>query len=169
MVSDADLHRLSVRTGRHLLAGAATLCTAESCTAGWIAKTLTDVPGSSDWFDSGYVCYSNAAKVRDLGVAEATLAAQGAVSEAVVREMAQGALARTGTTLALAVTGIAGPTGAVQGKPVGTVWFALAQRRGRAVEINTRVKFFQGDRDAVRRKAVQFALERVLALEWLIQ
>ncbi len=124
---------------------------------------------ATDWFDSGYVCYSNAAKVRDLGVAEATLAAQGAVSEAVVREMAQGALARTGTTLALAVTGIAGPTGAVQGKPVGTVWFALAQRRGRAVEINTRVKFFQGDRDAVRRKAVQFALERVLALEWLIQ
>jgi nicotinamide-nucleotide amidase len=165
MVSDEDLLRLSVRTGRHLLGAGARLVTAESCTAGWIAKVLTDVPGSSDWFDSGYVCYSDAAKKRDLGVAAETLRTQGAVSEPTVREMATGALERTGADLALSVSGIAGPTGAVAGKPVGTVWFALAHRRGRAVEIVARVKFFKGDRDAVRRKSVQFALQLVLALE----
>jgi nicotinamide-nucleotide amidase len=169
MVSDADLQRLAVRLGRHLLAGNASLSTAESCTAGWIAKVVTDVPGSSDWFESGFVCYSNASKTRDLAVPLAMLDAQGAVSEPVVRAMAVGALQRTGATLAIAVSGIAGPTGAVPGKPVGTVWFAVAQRRGRAVEVEARVKFFQGDRDAVRRKAVQFALQRVLAIEWPIQ
>jgi nicotinamide-nucleotide amidase len=165
MVSDEDLLRLSVRTGRHLLTAGARLATAESCTAGWIAKVLTDVPGSSDWFDSGYVCYSDAAKKRDLGVAAETLRTQGAVSEPTVREMATGALERTGADLALSVSGIAGPSGAVPGKPVGTVWFALAHRRGRAVELVARVKFFKGDRDAVRRKSVQFALQLVLALE----
>ncbi|MFO1427366.1 MAG: nicotinamide-nucleotide amidohydrolase family protein [Steroidobacteraceae bacterium] len=165
MVSDEDLLRLAVRTGRHLLAGGVRMVTAESCTAGWIAKVLTDVPGSSDWFECGYVCYSNAAKQRDLGVQAATLEGQGAVSEPAVREMALGALERTGAALAIAVSGIAGPTGAVAGKPVGTVWFALAHRRGRAVELNARVKFFKGDRDAVRRKSVQFALQLVLGLE----
>ena len=165
MVSDEDLLRLSVRTGRHLLGAGERLATAESCTAGWIAKVLTDVPGSSDWFESGYVCYSDAAKQRDLGVAAATLRTQGAVSEPTVREMASGALERTGADLALSVSGIAGPTGAVSGKPVGTVWFALAHRRGQAVEVVARVKFFKGDRDAVRRKSVQFALQLVLALE----
>ncbi len=165
MVSDEDLLRLSVRTGRHLLGAGARLATAESCTAGWIAKVLTDVPGSSDWFESGYVCYSDAAKQRDLGVAAATLRTQGAVSEPTVHEMAAGALERTGADLALSVSGIAGPTGAVSGKPVGTVWFALAHRRGQAVEVVARVKFFKGDRDAVRRKSVQFALQLVLALE----
>jgi nicotinamide-nucleotide amidase len=165
MVSDEDLLRLSVRTGRHLLGAGARLVTAESCTAGWIAKVLTDVPGSSDWFDSGYVCYSDAAKKRDLGVVAETLRTQGAVSEPTVREMATGALERTGADLALSVSGIAGPSGAVAGKPVGTVWFALAHRRGQAVEIIARVKFFKGDRDAVRRKSVQFALQLVLALE----
>ena len=165
MVSDEDLLRLSVRTGRHLLGAGVRLATAESCTAGWIAKVLTDVPGSSDWFESGYVCYSDAAKQRDLGVAAATLRTQGAVSEPTVREMASGTLERTGADLALSVSGIAGPTGAVSGKPVGTVWFALAHRRGQAVEVVARVKFFKGDRDAVRRKSVQFALQLVLALE----
>jgi nicotinamide-nucleotide amidase len=126
---------------------------------------LTDVPGSSEWFESGWVCYSNAAKTRDLGVAEDTLTRSGAVSEPAVREMATGALERTGVDIAVAVSGIAGPTGATQGKPVGTVWFAVAYRRGRAVEIIARVKFFKGDRDAVRRKSVQFALQLVLGLE----
>jgi nicotinamide-nucleotide amidase len=165
MVSDDELLRLSVRTGRHLLGAGARLVTAESCTAGWIAKVLTDVPGSSDWFDCGYVCYSDAAKKRDLGVSAETLRSQGAVSEPTVRELAAGALERTGADLALAVSGIAGPTGAVPGKPVGTVWFALAHRRGRAVEAVARVKFFKGDRDAVRRKSAQFALQLVLGLE----
>ncbi len=165
MVSDEDLQRLSIRTGRHLLAGGHRIVTAESCTAGWIAKLLTDIPGSSDWFECGYVCYSNAAKIRDLEVREATLERQGAVSEQAVREMASGALARSGASLVVAVSGIAGPTGAMPGKPVGTVWFAVAQRRGQALEMLARVKFFKGDRDAVRRKSVQFALQLVLALE----
>jgi nicotinamide-nucleotide amidase len=165
MVSDEDLLRLSVRTGRHLLAAGARLATAESCTAGWIAKALTDVPGSSDWLDCGYVCYSNSAKQRDLGVLAATLESQGAVSEQTVREMATGAIERTGVDIAVAVSGIAGPTGASMGKPVGTVWFALAHRRGQAVEVTARVKFFKGERDAVRRKSVQFALQLVLALD----
>ena len=165
MVSDADLQRLSIRTGRHLLAAGCRLVTAESCTAGWIAKVLTDIPGSSDWFDCGYVCYSNESKQRDLGVSAATLSQLGAVSEPTVREMARGAIARTGAPLALAVSGIAGPTGAAQGKPVGTVWFALAHRRGQGIEDVARVKFFKGDRDAVRRKSVQFALQLVLGLE----
>jgi nicotinamide-nucleotide amidase len=162
MVTDDELLRLSVRTGRQLRYAALRLATAESCTAGWIAKVLTDISGSSDWFECGYVVYSNAAKVRDLGVREATLAAQGAVSEPTVSEMAAGALERSGVDLAIAVSGIAGPTGAVPGKPVGTVWFAIAQRRGQAVESIARVKFFKGDRDAIRRKAVQFALQLVL-------
>ena len=165
MVNDEELLKLSIRTGRHLLAAKQKITTAESCTAGWIAKLLTDVPGSSEWFESGWVCYSNAAKMRDLGVAEDTLTRSGAVSEPAVREMATGALERSGADLAIAVSGIAGPTGATQGKPVGTVWFALAHRRGRAVEIIARVKFFKGDRDAVRRKSAQFALQLVLALE----
>jgi nicotinamide-nucleotide amidase len=165
MVTDEELLKLSIRTGRHLLAAKQKITTAESCTAGWIAKMLTDVPGSSEWFESGWVCYSNAAKTRDLGVAEDTLTRSGAVSEPAVREMATGALERTGVDIAVAVSGIAGPTGATQGKPVGTVWFAVAYRRGRAVEIIARVKFFKGDRDAVRRKSVQFALQLVLGLE----
>jgi nicotinamide-nucleotide amidase len=165
MVTDEDLLKLSIRTGRHLLAAKKKIATAESCTAGWIAKALTDVPGSSEWFESGWVCYSNAAKQRDLGVADDTLVRSGAVSEPAVREMATGALERTGADIAIAVSGIAGPTGAVTGKPVGTVWFALAYRRGRATEIIARVKFFKGDRDAVRRKSVQFALQLVLGLE----
>jgi nicotinamide-nucleotide amidase len=165
MVSDEELLKLSIRTGRHLLAAKQKIATAESCTAGWIAKVLTDVPGSSEWFESGWVCYSNAAKIRDLGVAEDTLTRSGAVSEPTVREMATGALERSGVDIAVAVSGIAGPTGATPGKPVGTVWFAVARRRGRAVEISARVKFFKGDRDAVRRKAVQFTLQLVLGLE----
>lgn len=165
MVNDEDLLKLSIRTGRHLLAARQKIATAESCTAGWIAKTLTDVPGSSEWFECGWVCYSNAAKQRDLGVAEDTLVRSGAVSEPTVRAMALGALERSGAGLAIAVSGIAGPTGAMPGKPVGTVWFALAHRRGQAVEVIARVKFFKGDRDAVRRKSVQFALQLVLALE----
>ena len=165
MVTDEDLTRLSIRTGRHLLAAKARIVTAESCTAGWIAKLLTDVPGSSEWFDCGWVTYSNSAKSRDLGVREDTLTRQGAVSEQAVREMAAGALERSGADIAIAVSGIAGPTGASQGKPVGTVWFALAHRRGRAVEFVARVKFFKGDRDTVRRKSVQFALQLVLGLE----
>ena len=165
MATDSALFALARAVGAQLFAARWRLVTAESCTAGWIAKAITDVPGSSAWFDGGYVTYSNEAKGRDLGVPTALLAAHGAVSEPVVRAMAEGALRRTGVEVALATSGIAGPDGGVPGKPVGTVWFALAHRRGQAVEITTRVKFFKGDRDAVRRKSVQFALQLILALE----
>ncbi len=141
------------------------LVTAESCTGGWIAKLCTDVDGSSDWFDCGFVCYSNAAKQRDLGVTEKLIEAEGAVSEPVVRAMAEGAIARTSASIAIAVSGIAGPSGAVPGKPVGTVWFALARRNSTALECQGHLIQFDGDRDAVRRQAVEYALNLLRVLE----
>lgn len=149
---------LASEVAEHLIQNGQRLVLAESCTGGWVAKCLTDVPGSSAWFDSGFITYSNAAKTRDLGVRTETLEREGAVSSPTVQEMAEGAIARTGATVAVALSGIAGPTGAVSGKPIGTVWFCLTLRRGVALESNCRVKFFKGDRDAVRRKSVEFAL-----------
>jgi nicotinamide-nucleotide amidase len=108
------------------------IVTAESCTGGWIAKAFTDAAGSSRWFECGYVTYSNAAKVRDLGVASRTLDEHGAVSEPTVREMAAGALRVSGADVAIAVSGIAGPDGGSAEKPVGTVWLCVARRRGGA-------------------------------------
>src|SRR5215470_20113440 len=106
MPDDAQLYELATRVGRRLLASKRRMVTAESCTGGWIAKALTDVPGSSQWFECGYVTYSNAAKMRDLGVAAATLESFGAVSEQTVREMAEGSLRVAGATVALALSGI---------------------------------------------------------------
>ena len=165
MHTDSDLLKLSVRLGHHMLLAAARITVAESCTAGWLAKCITDVPGSSQWFECGYITYANVAKHRELGVRNETLEQQGAVSEATVREMALGALTRSGADMSVALSGIAGPDGATPGKPVGTVWFALALRRGHAVETVARVKFFKGDRETVRRQAVQFALQLVLGTE----
>ncbi|HEX5160159.1 MAG TPA: CinA family protein [Steroidobacteraceae bacterium] len=147
-----------------LLAAQRRLVTAESCTGGWIAKLCTDIAGSSDWFDCGFVCYSNAAKIRDLGVAEKLIETEGAVSDAVVRAMAEGALARTGANVAVAVSGIAGPGGAVPGKPVGTVWFALAHRRVDRLESQGHLIQFDGDRDAVRRQSVEYAFKLLRGL-----
>jgi nicotinamide-nucleotide amidase len=161
MVSDRELLGLAERVGAALTARGWHLATAESCTAGWIAKVLTDVAGSSAWFDGGYVVYSDAAKRRDLGVRADTLAAHGAVSAATAREMGEGALQRTGADLVVAVTGIAGPGGAVPGKPVGTVWFAVSVRGEDRVESAVCAQLFDGDREAVRRAAVRFALELV--------
>jgi nicotinamide-nucleotide amidase len=141
------------------------MVTAESCTAGWIAKAMTDVAGSSHWFECGYVVYSNAAKMRDLGVSQQTLDTHGAVSEQTVREMARGALRVSGADVAVAVSGIAGPNGSVPGKPVGTVWFAVATRRGDDVVIDARRQLFERDRETVRRRSVEFAFELVLQLE----
>ena len=165
MPDDAVLFDLATRVGRRLLGSGRRMVTAESCTAGWIAKALTDIAGSSQWFDSGYVTYSNAAKVRDLGVSQQTLDAHGAVSEQTVREMARGALRVTGADVAVAVSGIAGPNGGVPGKPVGTVWFAIASKRGDDVAIESRRQLFERDREAIRRRAVEYALELVLQLE----
>lgn len=156
--SDHDLARLAARVGRHLLKGRRCVAMAESCTGGWIAKALTDIAGSSQWFTEGFVTYSNESKVRRLGVSRAVLKTKGAVSEATVREMAAGALRRSGAQLAVAVTGIAGPDGAAPGKPVGTVWLGWAKRRGRVVAVAVQLKHFRGDREAVRRKTVRAAL-----------
>lgn len=134
------------------------LATAESCTGGWIAKACTDLAGSSEWFESGAVTYSNRAKQALLGVTTATLEKHGAVSRECALEMVAGALARFEASVAVAVTGIAGPTGGTPDKPVGTVWIAW-QRRGR--EACAEQFRFEGDRDAVRRQTVAVALEGI--------
>jgi nicotinamide-nucleotide amidase len=133
--TDQSLAHLAARVGRHLLDSRRSVATAESCTGGWIAKAMTDIAGSSDWFTEGFITYSNESKTRSLGVPRSVLHAQGAVSEAAVRAMARGALKRSGAALSVAVTGIAGPGGAVAGKPVGTVWLSWAERRGRSIRV----------------------------------
>ena len=165
MSSNTDLQALAVGVGHFLLRSDRRLVSAESCTGGFIAKALTDIPGSSQWFECGYVTYSNAAKTRDLGVLPRTLVEHGAVSEAVVREMAAGALRVAGVDVAIAVTGIAGPEGATPGKPVGTVWFGTCVRRAAQVEVAARREQFAGDRDAVRRRSVEYALKLILNLK----
>jgi nicotinamide-nucleotide amidase len=159
--SDLTLLRLARRVGRALVARNWRVATAESCTAGWVAKALTDVPGSSRWVEGGYIVYSNAAKMRDLNVSMATLRRHGAVSGATVLAMARGAVRATGAELAIAISGIAGPDGGTVHKPVGTVWFGMAIRR-RRVPASATVRIFSGDRDAVRRQAVAFALQLIL-------
>jgi nicotinamide-nucleotide amidase len=138
------------------------LATAESCTGGGIAAACTDLAGSSCWFDRGFVTYSNAAKQDMLGVPAALIETHGAVSEAVARAMAQGALARSAATVSIAVTGIAGPGGAVPGKPVGTVWFAWAERQGQQGRVTVECRRFEGDRATVRAETVEHALKRLV-------
>jgi nicotinamide-nucleotide amidase len=164
-MTDPELLELATEVGQALLARRWRLATAESCTGGYIAKTLTDIAGSSQWFECGYVTYSNAAKVRDLGVAAATLAEHGAVSEATVRDMASGALRVADVDVAVAVTGIAGPEGALPGKPVGMVWFGCALRSEARRRIEAHVAQFTGDRETVRRLSVQYALKLILELK----
>jgi nicotinamide-nucleotide amidase len=161
--SDAKLNRLAARVGRRLLKEHRQVVTAESCTGGWIAKALTDIAGSSHWFIEGFVTYSNGSKMRRLGVSRAVLEKNGAVSEQTVRAMAAGALRRTKAQVAVAVTGIAGPDGAVPGRPVGTVWLGWATRHGGTIRVATQLKHFRGGRDAVRRKTVRLALQGLLA------
>jgi len=155
----SDLSELSQQLANTLLQQHKQLAVAESCTGGWLAKCLTDIPGSSRWFERGFVTYSNAAKQEMLGVPPATLQREGAVSEAVVAEMAAGALQHSAADLAIAISGIAGPGGAVPGKPVGTVCFGTAQKD---TEVQSDTQHFEGDRDAVRRQAVAWALARLL-------
>jgi nicotinamide-nucleotide amidase len=137
------------------------LATAESCTGGWVAEAVTSVAGSSGWFERGFVTYSNAAKRENLGVSRRTLLRHGAVSEQTAREMARGALNNSRADIAVSITGIAGPGGAVPGKPVGTVCFAWAQGR----KIRSETKRFSGGRSRVRRQSVVHALRGVL--KWL--
>jgi len=156
---DKHLSDIAVLVGRQLMAQGKTLATAESCTGGWIAKTITDVPGSSAWFERGFVSYCNKAKQEMLGVSEQILAAHGAVSEQTARAMVAGALAHSDADCAVAVTGIAGPDGGSPDKPVGTVFIAW-QTRG--IEATVVRKQFSGDRQQVRLETVKTALEGCL-------
>ena len=160
--TDASIHALAQRVAERLLSTGRSLVVAESCTGGWVAKACTDLPGSSRWFLGGVVTYSDDLKVGLLGVSADTLRQQGAVSQAVVREMAVGALERLDGDISVAVSGIAGPDGGVPGKPVGTVWFAWAVRHADQLEVRTALERLDGDREAVRRQAVASALGGVL-------
>jgi nicotinamide-nucleotide amidase len=160
--TDRDLEASALKLGRALHIRGWRLAAAESCTGGWIAKVLTDVAGSSQWFDGGVVAYSNAAKTALLGVGSDLLAAHGAVSEEAVYAMAEGARSRFATELAVAVSGIAGPGGGTADKPVGTVHFAWASPTGTTAAR----RIFAGSREAVRRQTVALALERLVDLVW---
>ena len=153
--AERRLNGLASQLGEILVAAGYRVTSAESCTGGWIAKVMTDIAGSSRWFDRGFVTYSNAAKQAMVGVQTQTLARHGAVSEAVVREMALGALARSEAELSVAVSGVAGPGGGAADKPVGTVWFAWC---GPGAAVDCEWRRFAGDREAVRRQTVEHAL-----------
>ena len=157
--TDDELQLLSAQVGQAAMAMGLRLATAESCTGGWIAKCLTDIPGSSSWFDRGFVSYSNRAKAELLGVPAALIDRSGAVSEAVALAMAEGALAHSEARLCVAVTGIAGPGGGTPDKPVGTVWFAWA---GADQPSRAQCHQFSGNREAVRRETVATALRGLL-------
>ena len=154
-----ELTGLAEQVGEALLKRGRVLATAESCTGGWVAKLVTDVVGSSEWFDRGFVTYSNASKQDMLGVPAETLESDGAVSENTVTAMVSGALHHSCADVALAISGIAGPGGGRPGKPVGTVCFAW-QQRGRAARVET--QHFSGDRNNVRQQAVFHALRFLL-------
>jgi len=158
---DRDLFDLATRVGDALKAQGLMLAAAESCTGGWISQALTAVPGSSNWFERGFVTYTYISKREMLGVSQETLGAYGAVSEQTVREMVTGALANSHAQIAVAVSGTAGPDGGTADKPVGTVCFAWSVKNG---EPRTAIRQFNGDREAVRRASVKFALEGVLDL-----
>jgi nicotinamide-nucleotide amidase len=152
---------LALQAGSALKSHGLKLVTAESCTGGGVAQAVTDVAGSSSWFERGFITYSNLSKQQMLGVSEETLRQHGAVSEATVREMVAGALANSAAQVATAVSGIAGPDGGTQDKPVGTVWFAWGIKQGLTM---ARVHHLAGDRSEVRARAVDIALQGVIEL-----
>ena len=154
-ITDSSLEQLAHRVGQYLLLNNKKLCTAESCTGGWVAKCCTDIAGSSGWFERGFITYSNDSKHDLLDVSDTTLEQHGAVSEETVIEMARGALNNSKADISIATTGIAGPDGGSESKPVGTVWFGLAS----STVTKSKVHYFSGDRDAIRRQAVMVALQ----------
>ncbi len=156
-----EMNRLAVQVGESLKAHGIMLVTAESCTGGGVASAVTEIAGSSAWFDRGFVTYSNQSKVDMLSVSNETLMRFGAVSEATVREMVAGALRHNSAQISLAVSGIAGPGGGTPDKPVGTVWFAWGINDGVCV---ARLHQLGGDRAAIRKQAVRIALQGVIEL-----
>ncbi len=157
---DDELYQLAEAVGRALQAKGWMIATAESCTGGWIGQAITMVPGSSQWFDRGFITYTNRAKMEMLGVSADTLRRHGAVSEQTVGEMVNGALQRSAAQIGVAVSGVAGPSGGTPEKPVGTVCMGWAQR-GQPARVRT-VNLI-GDRDAVRRETVLIALREIIA------
>ena len=155
------LTTLATLVGAKLRAKGLMLTTAESCTGGWVAQTVTAIAGSSEWFERGFVTYSNAAKMEMLRVKAGTLRKHGAVSEQTARAMAVGALAHSRAQVAVAITGIAGPTGGSPEKPVGMVCFAWAVTDAK---ISAQTRHFKGDRESVRRQSVRVALQGVVEL-----
>ncbi|AMB85802.1 damage-inducible protein CinA [Pseudomonas agarici] len=153
-----DITQLAVELGRRLQVLNAQVTTAESCTGGGIAEAITRIPGSSAWFEAGYVTYSNQQKTRQLQVPEVLFGQVGAVSREVVEAMVRGAQAHSAAQFAVAVSGVAGPDGGSMEKPVGTVWLAW----GVGDEVDSERRHFPGDRDAVRRQTVRAALEGLL-------
>jgi len=162
MADHESINKLAAALVAELSASGKAVSTAESCTGGWVAKAITDVPGSSVVFGYGIVCYSNGAKESMLGVQNQTLVDHGSVSEPVVEEMAEGALNLSGSDMAVAVSGIAGPDGGTKEKPVGTVWFAWALRDGSKARTETSCQQFDGDRELVRELTVAHAIQGVL-------
>jgi nicotinamide-nucleotide amidase len=165
MATDHVLSQLAAEVASLALNRGWRIATAESCTGGWIAKLFTDRPGSSGWFECGFVTYSDNAKSRDLGVSVRTLQEHGAVSQATVREMAAGTLRVTRADIAVTVSGIAGPDGGSAEKPVGTVWFCVGRKcadEEGSPELVVEGRLFGGDRDLVRRLSVEHALRLVL-------
>ena len=156
------LTELAASLGRHLLVVQAQVCTAESCTGGGIAEAITRIAGSSAWFEAGYITYSNRQKTAQLNVPAALFEQVGAVSREVVEAMASGACRHSGARYGVAVSGIAGPDGGTPDKPVGTVWFAWAERGDTGIAVRVARHRLQGDRDQVRRAAVMIALQGLL-------
>ena len=158
---DEELERLAADVGFALQSAGLRLVTAESCTGGWVGEAVTAIAGSSDWFDRGFITYSNAAKREVLGVAAATLNQHGAVSEETAREMALGALKQSRAQISVAITGVAGPGGGSADKPVGTVCFAWAKNDA---ALRSERRLLKGDRTEVRRQSVLIALRGILGL-----
>ncbi|MEY0726004.1 Uncharacterized protein (competence- and mitomycin-induced) [Providencia rettgeri] len=163
MIDEKRLETLSIQVGLKLKEQGKTVTTAESCTGGWVAKVLTDISGSSDYFQRGFVTYSNEAKHQMIGVKDESLQQYGAVSQQVVTEMATGALQEACADFAVAVSGIAGPGGGSVEKPVGTVWFGFAQKQAdQTVLVTTQHQVFQGNRNEVRFQSTLYILETLL-------
>ena len=162
MADHESIQKLAAALVADLTEAGKAVSTAESCTGGWVAKAITDIPGASGVFHYGIVSYSNGAKEQMLGVQNAVIEEHGSVSEPVVEEMANGALNLSGADIAVAVSGVAGPDGGSKEKPVGTVWFAWSVRDGGKVRTDTSCQHFDGDRDLVRELTVVHALQGVM-------
>ncbi|MDG2107299.1 MAG: CinA family protein [Woeseiaceae bacterium] len=161
MADHESIHKLAEALVNELSAAGKAVATAESCSGGWIGKAITDIPGSSKVFGYGIVSYANGAKESIIGVQNEALEKHGSVSSQVVEEMAKGVLRLSGADIAVAVSGVAGPSGGTKEKPVGTVWFGWAVRGGSNVLIDTACEYFTGDRELIREASVVYALQGV--------